>query len=57
MLRHSCGALLVVQGVHLRVVAEILGHSDTRITSSVYAHVGEQIQRDAADRMATALDW
>ncbi len=56
-LRHSCGALLVVQGVHLQVVAAILGHSDIRITSSVYAHVGEQLQRDAADRMATALDW
>jgi integrase len=56
-LRHSCGALLVAQGVHLQVVAEILGHSDIRITSAVYAHVGEQLQRDAADRMATALDW
>ncbi len=56
-LRHSCGALLVAQGVHLQVVAEILGHSDIRITSAVYAHVGEQLQRDAAERMATALDW
>lgn len=56
-LRHSCGALLVAQGVHLQVIADILGHSDIRITSSVYAHVGEELQRDAADRMATALNW
>ena len=56
-LRHSCGALLVAQGVHLQVIAEILGHSDIRVTSAVYAHVGEQLQRDAAERMAKALDW
>jgi integrase len=56
-LRHSCGALLVAQGVHLQVIAEILGHSDIRVTSAVYAHVGERLQRDAAERMATALDW
>ena len=41
----------------LRVIAEILGHSDIRVTSAVYAHVSEQLQRDAAERMATALDW
>jgi integrase len=56
-LRHSCGALLVAQGVHLQVIAEILGHSDIRVTSAVYAHVGERLQRDAAERMASALDW
>ena len=56
-LRHSCGALLVAQGVHLQVIAEILGHSDIRVTSAVYAHVGEQLRREAADRMATAVDW
>lgn len=56
-LRHSCGALLVAQGVHLQVIAQILGHSDIRVTSAVYAHVGEQLQRDAAERMAKALDW
>ena len=41
-LRHSCGALLVAQGVHLQVIAEILGHSDIRVTSAVHAHVGER---------------
>lgn len=56
-LRHSCGALLVAQGVHLQVIAEIMGHSDIRVTSAVYAHVGEQLQRDAADRMASAVEW
>jgi integrase len=43
--------------VHLQVIAGILGHSDIRVTSAVYPHVGEQLQRDAADRMAGALDW
>ncbi len=54
--RHSCGALLVAQGVHLQVIAEMLGHRDIRVTSAVYAHVSDRLQRDAADRMASAVD-
>jgi hypothetical protein len=38
------------------VIAAILGHSDLRVTSAVSAHAGVQLQRDAADRMAGALD-
>lgn len=38
-LRHTFGALLAQRGVPMRVIAEALGHSDTRITEKHYAHL------------------
>jgi len=39
VLRHTYGSLLASKGVPLQVIAELLGHSDTRITSRHYAHL------------------
>ena len=39
VLRHTYGSLLASKGVSLQVIAELLGHSDTRITSRHYAHL------------------
>ena len=39
VLRHSYGSLLAARGVPLQVIAEVLGHADTRITSRHYAHL------------------
>lgn len=39
VLRHSYGSLLAGRGVPLQVIAEVLGHADTRITSRHYAHL------------------
>ena len=39
ILRHTYGSLLASRGVPLQVIAELLGHSDTRITSRHYAHL------------------
>jgi integrase len=47
-LRHSCASLLVAQGVHPRVVMEMLGHSTIAVTMNTYSHVLPQAQRDAA---------
>lgn len=52
--RHTAGTLLVAQGVHIRAVQEILGHSDVR-TAEGYTHVASEIARDAAARMGRAL--
>jgi hypothetical protein len=38
-LRHSCATLLIAQGVHPRVVMEILGHSQISTTMNTYGHV------------------
>jgi integrase len=39
VLRHTYGSLLASKGVSLQVIAELLGHADTRITSRHYAHL------------------
>jgi integrase len=54
-LRHSCASFLLAQGVSARVVMEILGHSDIRLTLNTYSHVMPSLQRDAADQMDALL--
>src|SRR5262249_54948018 len=50
-LRHTCATLLLVQGVHPRVVMEILGHSQISLTMNTYSHVVPTLQKEAAERM------
>lgn len=40
VLRHTYGSLLAMKGVPMAVIAEQLGHSDTRMTERHYAHLG-----------------
>jgi integrase len=54
-LRHACASLLLVQGVHPRVVMETLGHSQISLTMNTYSHVLPILQREAADRMEAVL--
>jgi integrase len=54
-LRHACASLLLVQGVHPRVVMETLGHSQMSLTMDTYSHVIPALQREAADRMQALL--
>jgi integrase len=53
--RHTAATILLVLGVDIRVVAELLGHADTRTTREIYQHVLPALAQDAADRMGTAL--
>lgn len=39
MLRHTYGSYLAMQAVSLQVIADVLGHADTRITERHYAHL------------------
>jgi len=50
-LRHACISLLAAQGVPLKVISEIVGHSDIRLTQNVYQHVFQPAKRDAAAKM------
>src|SRR5437867_527270 len=43
--------LLLADGEHVKVVAERLGHSTTRLTMDTYAHVLKGMQQGAADRL------
>jgi integrase len=52
--RHTAGTLLIEQGVHPRVVMEILGHSDLQLTQR-YTHASTAMAAEAAERMNRAL--
>ncbi|GAA4618412.1 site-specific integrase [Actinoallomurus liliacearum] len=52
--RHTCGTLLIEQGVHIRVVQEILGHARVTTTER-YTHVASPQVQDASERMGSAL--
>ena len=54
-LRHSAATLLLCHGVPVKVVSEMLGHSDVGITLSIYAHVLPDMQDGAADTMDEVL--
>jgi integrase len=46
-LRHGVATIMVAQGVHMRIVAEQLGHRNPALTARVYAHVVPQSQVEA----------
>jgi integrase len=46
VLRHTHGSALVMRGVPLSVIAEQLGHADTRMTEKHYAHLAPSYVAD-----------
>ena len=50
-LRHSAATLLLSMGVSMKVVQELLGHSNFSITANVYTHVLPSMQQEAMDKM------
>ena len=54
-LRHTCATLLLVQGIHPKVVQELLGHSNVGITLDTYSHVLPNMGDAAAEAMENAL--
>jgi integrase len=54
-LRHSCATVLYSLGVPIEVIADILGHSSTRVTADLYRHRVEALAEDAAAQMQRAV--
>jgi integrase len=48
-LRHAHATLMLLQGVHPKVVSERLGHSSIGITLDTYSHVLPGMQEEAAE--------
>jgi integrase len=46
VLRHTHGSTLAMRGVPLGVIAEQLGHADTRMTEKHYAHLAPSYVAD-----------
>jgi integrase len=54
-LRHTCATMLLSQGVHPKVVQEMLGHSQISLTMDTYSHVLPTMQDEAARTLERVL--
>jgi integrase len=54
-LRHTAATLLLRQGVHPKVVQEMLGHSTIAMTLDIYSHVMPDMQAAAVGAMDALL--
>jgi len=52
-LRHSAATILLVMGVHPKVVQELLGHTTISMTMDTYSHVLPSMQTEAMGKMDT----
>lgn len=52
MLRHSFASMAILNDINIKVVSEMLGHSNISITADTYMHVIDQKKKDAV----TSLD-
>jgi integrase len=51
-LRHSAATILLKMGINIKVVQEILGHSDIKMTLGIYSHVLPGMQEEAAEKIS-----
>ena len=54
-LRHTCATLLLGQGIHAKIVSEMLGHSSIGMTLDIYSHVIPDMQQQAVAAMSALL--
>ena len=54
--RDTHATLLLRQGVHPKVVQEMLGHAKVGTTMDIYSHVMPTLQKEAADRFDLAVE-
>jgi integrase len=54
-LRHTHATLLLVAGVHPKVVSERLGHATVSITLDTYSHVLPNMQKEASEKLDAML--
>lgn len=54
-LRHSAATLLLILGVHPKVVQELLGHSQISVTLDTYSHILPDMQKDAMTELDALL--
>jgi integrase len=54
-LRHSAAVGWLEAGVHIKAVADLLGHSSISITGDIYGHTTDTAARSAVDGWSSAL--
>lgn len=50
-LRHTAATVMLIRGIHPKVVQEMLGHSSIQITLNLYSHVIPTLQKSAMDEL------
>lgn len=54
-MRHTNASLLIAQGVDLRTVAGLLGHSQPSTTLDIYAHAFDKTKREAQEKLGKVM--
>jgi integrase len=54
-LRHSAAVAWLEAGVHIKAVADLLGHSSISVTGDIYGHTSDATTRAAIDGLTDAL--
>ena len=54
-LRHSFASALLVEGVSMKAVQELLGHSDFSTTANIYSHVTDEAKTQALNKISNTL--
>lgn len=54
--RHTAATLLLETGTHVKIVSDLLGHSQIATTLDIYSHPDESMQRGATQALADALE-
>lgn len=54
-LRHSAAVAWLEAGVHIKAVADLLGHSSIAVTGDIYGHTSDDTARSAVDDLSKAL--
>ena len=53
--RHTAASLLLAEGLSLKMIQEVLGHSLLSTTADIHSHLAPEAFREAADAMERAL--
>ena len=54
-LRHTCATIALEEGVEIKALSSMLGHSDVAFTMNTYVHATKKIKTSAADKMEAAF--
>ena len=52
---HFADAVLIAQGVDVRTVASLLGHSQASTTLDIYAHAFDKKKREAQEKLGQVM--
>jgi integrase len=55
-LRHSAAVAWLESGVHIKAVADLLGHSSIAVTGDVYGHTSDDTARSAVEGLSGVLE-